>query len=1014
MAKKLVKGIYRFFEFLLGFIIILTILLFIRLSKGPIDIKNLIESYVGENADTQIGMKDAVLEMALSEGQLMSVRINELSVLNKEGFALTVEKASVSFNPFWLLVGRFAPRAVELEKPYIHLNLADSSPKPQEETTEEKVPVCRQINRIRRYVEQLDSLNITDGEVALNLGGDESILFPNLEFSLSQKEDDKMDFLIQGLFSFKDTSTNWKITANYDLDDKIMTFSSMIDDVDLVKLHPIVPILKGTDLSFGVNVDGKLNLSLLKQGWQEIFENITFDVSTKKEGVLFLPDPLNTTYQIQNISIKGDVSSKFDKITLKDSNVKILDKTISVGGGVSGLANFINTQDLMSLHISLNAETGDIPIKKVPDLWPSSQGTDAYDWVKENITEGNVKKATFTMNMTGIDVDNLESVIDVEGATVRYVDEMKPAKNVKAVVTIGTDNVDIKVLDGYIEKVQAVGGYVKISDMDKDVPVFNMDIEVKGNIPNVLDIVSTEPLLICKDMPIPCKGIKGNAKGHVHLAFDFVDEKLEDTIKYNVSADLDEVSLPVPETKWDFSEGSLKLFVNDSKLTIQGKGLLDEKPIQMDITHLFKGTEGSTYLIRLPVTASMIAPYFDKIDNFLKGSLMTSIIIKPVSEKEMSVLLEFGLKDAEISLPIGYVKEFNKKGTLKATLSVVGEKLVAVPSIYLSMPDEDILITGKVDLPKDKVFDLNLTEIKAPRTDASILFSYYKNDNFDVKLKGKSADISDLLHGDFFAVRQVGEEKETTKKEAELPKIKDFTVEASVDTLYLSEKKEPFKNVSAKIVKKDGIWQKIEGSLKGKGSLKVALNKEKTALTIETDNVGDILNRAGLTDRIKGGTLDSTLAQEKDGSLKGTIKIKNYELTDTDFFMQAATLLGIVDAIRGDTISFDKAVIPFVLSPTHVVTIEDAVAFGTAVGITISGKVDSENIDLNGSVAPAYAVNSLPGKIPVFGSLLTGEEGGGMFGVSYSIKGKTSNPETTFNPASLLTPGIFRKIFDVF
>ena len=94
--------------------------------------------------------------------------------------------------------------------------------------------------------------------------------------------------------------------------------------------------------------------------------------------------------------------------------------------------------------------------------------------------------------------------------------------------------------------------------------------------------------------------------------------------------------------------------------------------------------------------------------------------------------------------------------------------------------------------------------------------------------------------------------------------------------------------------------------------------------------------------------------------------------------------------------------------------IEDAVAFGTAVGVTMSGTVDSSDINLTGSVAPAYALNSLPGKIPVVGSLLSGEEGGGLFSVSYSITGKTDNPETSFNPASLLTPGIFRKIFEVF
>jgi hypothetical protein len=59
-------------------------------------------------------------------------------------------------------------------------------------------------------------------------------------------------------------------------------------------------------------------------------------------------------------------------------------------------------------------------------------------------------------------------------------------------------------------------------------------------------------------------------------------------------------------------------------------------------------------------------------------------------------------------------------------------------------------------------------------------------------------------------------------------------------------------------------------------------------------------------------------------------------------------------------------------------------------------------------------IEAYTGKIPVIGTLLSGEEGGGLIGVSYQITGNTDNPQFSFNPASLLTPGIFRRLFDVF
>ena len=73
--------------------------------------------------DVQVNIKDAYIELALSRGRLMDIRLDELEVSDADGFVLTVQKANVSFNPFWLLLGRLSLRDVELEKPYIQINL---------------------------------------------------------------------------------------------------------------------------------------------------------------------------------------------------------------------------------------------------------------------------------------------------------------------------------------------------------------------------------------------------------------------------------------------------------------------------------------------------------------------------------------------------------------------------------------------------------------------------------------------------------------------------------------------------------------------------------------------------------------------------------------------------------------------------------------------------------------------------------------------------------------------------
>ena len=99
------------------------------------------------------------------------------------------------------------------------------------------------------------------------------------------------------------------------------------------------------------------------------------------------------------------------------------------------------------------------------------------------------------------------------------------------------------------------------------------------------------------------------------------------------------------------------------------------------------------------------------------------------------------------------------------------------------------------------------------------------------------------------------------------------------------------------------------------------------------------------------------------------------------------------------------------------IRIKDAKAGGFSLGITANGTIDTEmdTMDIKGSVAPLDKLNSLLGNIPLFGVFFSGgEKGGGVFAAEYSMTGPFDDPEISTNPLSASTPGIFRKIFDVF
>ena len=126
-----------------------------------------------------------------------------------------------------------------------------------------------------------------------------------------------------------------------------------------------------------------------------------------------------------------------------------------------------------------------------------------------------------------------------------------------------------------------------------------------------------------------------------------------------------------------------------------------------------------------------------------------------------------------------------------------------------------------------------------------------------------------------------------------------------------------------------------------------------------------------------------------------------------------ATLTGVFDLLSGDGLPLSRLVVPFTKRGEQL-EIKDARAFGPAIGFTFKGHIDqqAETADLDGTLVPAYALNSIFGKIPILGDLLVGgEEDGGVFAMNYKLSGPLDDPVVTVNPLSVLAPGFLRGLF---
>jgi hypothetical protein len=192
-------------------------------------------------------------------------------------------------------------------------------------------------------------------------------------------------------------------------------------------------------------------------------------------------------------------------------------------------------------------------------------------------------------------------------------------------------------------------------------------------------------------------------------------------------------------------------------------------------------------------------------------------------------------------------------------------------------------------------------------------------------------------------------------------------------------------------------------------------------LSASTADAGGLLQALDVLDDMQGGQL--TLKGRYDDAqpghpLRGTAEISDFRIGEAPALaklLQAMTLYGLVDTLRGPGLGFTKLVAPFRLAD-DVLDITDGRAFNTSLGLTAKGRINlaRRTADAQGTIVPAYFFNSLLGEIPFVGPWLSPERGGGLFAAAYTVHGSLDDPTVRINPLTTLTPGFLRGVFGIF
>jgi hypothetical protein len=262
--------------------------------------------------------------------------------------------------------------------------------------------------------------------------------------------------------------------------------------------------------------------------------------------------------------------------------------------------------------------------------------------------------------------------------------------------------------------------------------------------------------------------------------------------------------------------------------------------------------------------------------------------------------------------------------------------------------------------------------------------------------------------------------KASATNEASPPKA-PLVIDAQLGQLILAPGRE-LRDLSAQLLRENGNWQaaRVDALYPNGHRAKLRFGGEAggRGLIFATDDLGATLNLIGLGDGIVGGRASLRgHAVDLNGkrTLYADLDASDYHLVNAPGLARLLSLASfdsLVSQLSGQGIPFATMRVDFSYADKRLV-IGNLVAYGDAAGITANGEFNlaSDRIDVQGTLVPAYMLNSILGNVPLIGRLLLGGEGQGLIAADYHISGTGARPEVTINPLSVLAPGFLRRLF---
>jgi hypothetical protein len=807
------------------------------------------------------------------------------------------------------------------------------------------------------------------------------------------------------------------ITAAMDIDGTVDKIGFVLNgDAGRIRLPaPFAQQLPIESLAVSGNYDGPLGSLVVDELRAELGER----------GRLVLPASDGHAIPLKTVRARGRFLAREKRLVVGALEADLQGPKVSLGATIDG--------DGGNLTGKVKGSLNDVPIDEVRRYWPQAWGTDAHQWITANLSDGWLRQVTAGLSFKATGKDSFDLValdgdMILEGVTVDYLAPMPKVRNVASTVTFDRKRLEMKVSGGRSGNLKVPEGKVVFTGLDAYDQYADVTLAIEGPMRDAIELIEHEPLGFASTIGLAADKTSGVASTGLKLRFIVEHALSADRIKVSATSRLDDVAIADIFGGMDIVQGKLGVEVDNQAMTVRGRADLGAIPVLLAWRRNFGDTPAfqSRYQIKGLIEQDQwakslgfdFAPF---TGDTIRGPTEAEVTVTEFDDKRREVRAKLDLTETHLLLAdLKWIKPQGVPGTAQVDLTMQGDQVRAIDRFTIEAGDLKVLGSAQLAPDGKGVRRLVFDRFAYDRNDLSGVVMPLSNGGWDANFKGASFDLSPTLND-----LRVGSSLEGDF--AERPDIgPDIVVSMNIDRVWLGEERY-LKQVAGIVSRHGDKWTNIDlqGRLEGNKLFKLMVKPadgRTRAVTISAEDAGAALRAFDLYESMMGGTLklNGTFDDSKPSSpLTARLTINGYRVVDAPALAQLISIMaltGILESLQGDGLSFTTLDAPFVFEG-GVLEVSEARATGVSLGFTASGNIytAADVVNLEGTVVPAYAINSLLGHIPLLGELFTGgEKGGGVFAANYRMHGPTEDPKIEVNPLSALAPGFLRELFGIF